>query len=622
MRENKSKLVFLLYSIMVIITIIALTSLLEYLQYYRSEIKWLFILSICFYIVCVLSINTLIGTTIIEIKSGTTTNSRVKNAWCGIYTCFRLGLFIFFVLCNFRLRSFPGYFCFSSVLYDIIYLSLGILTFKLEKRIKDSNINTNSNLNNNPKNDLIKEIYNIEEKINKAQNELSKKKDISLRHNYSTLMNEWKSNIFLRPIYFIVIVFIDSFLTFHYYMDVYWAFILESLMLIFAILRTIWNKSKPKRLKKLQTQLDDLLFIDEKSINFYRECSKMIKNGETITEVLSIIGQKYGYSDLTSAQAYYKKGEQEIEKQKIVNEYKNEKAKKDKLAETHRKEQADASEESSRRYKTGKEKYLVELRKWIGLIESQKVVAENMRTLSSCNANYRARTSDWAIAGGIGSALGGAGLGAASAINAQVKNEQEKENAQRRRALSSTQIKIACDIESKANVEAGKAQKYLKIMDEVLIDEQNVNEKFKLLECSNICISLTEGNNLCVKFKLKSLAQPMILSKPAIFDGVLKFSIYNKENKLVSTGYYIANGYGNYNYQNAGFKMEDDIKVICPIDSSVNLEDLRCEITPEALWFIEKSISVFKVYNSTITEAYESYKKTYREQAKNVLLNM
>lgn len=603
MKKNTSKLVsLLLYSIIFIINVIPLISVFMRLKYYRG-ISYLFIF---FDVLCVLSIAILIGTTITAIKTGVSTTKFVKNGGFWIYAFCRIFPTLFSMILY-------RYFNFTSILYDIIYVSIVyISTFKLEKWIKSTNINTNSSSNKNSENDLIKEIYNIEEQIQKAQDEPSK-----------------KNNIVLSVISIIGCFgcLFACFIVMDYALGVSFVLIFIGIALLCI---SIWsgtrelfgNKSKQQAIQILQKQLDDLLVVDKQSVKFYIDCSEMIKNGDKITEVLSVIGQKYGYSNLSSAQAYYKKGEQEIKKQEVVDKYKKEQAKKDKLAETHKKEQSDASEESSKRYKTGKEKYLVELRKWIGLIESQKKVAENMRTISSCNANYRARTSDWAIAGGIGSALGGAGLGVASAIDTQVKNEREKEKAREKHALSRTQSSIAFDIEYEAKAEEKKALKYLQAMEEVLIDEQNINVKFKLLECSNICISLTKGNNLCVKFKLKCLAQPMILSKPAIFDGVLKLSIYSNENKIVSTGYYVANGYGNYNYQNAGFKMEENIKVICPIDSSVNLDDLRCEITPEALWFIEENKSVFRVNNSTISEAYESYKKTYNEQAKNVILNM
>lgn len=377
-----------------------------------------------------------------------------------------------------------------------------------------------------------------------------------------------------------------------------------------------------KKIANLQKQLDGLLFVDMQSIKFYRECSKMVTEGNKITDVLPIIGQKYGYSSLSSAQTFYKKGEQEIEKQKIIKAYKNEKANKDKQSELHIKEQTKAREESDKKNKVGKEKYLVELRKWIDLIESQKQVAKNMHTLSSCNAQYKAKTKNWGIAGGVGSALGGVGVGMAAAMNTQVKNEQEKIIEKEKHELARTQSNIAYDLEYGATTEENKAFKYLQAMEETLIDEQNINVKFKLLEFSNISISLSKGNNLLVKFKLKCLAQPTILSKPAIFDGTLKLSIYNKENEIVSTGYYVANGYGKYNYRSAGFKMEDEIAIICPINSKVVINELRCEITPESLWFIEKNKRIFNVNNTTITNGYESLQQTYRNKAMDIILNM
>ena len=49
---------------------------------------------------------------------------------------------------------------------------------------------------------------------------------------------------------------------------------------------------------------------------------------------------------------------------------------------------------------------------------------------------------------------------------------------------------------------------------------------------------------------------------------------------------------------------------------SKNVWDVCCDL------FIEENKNVFKVKNSTITEAYKEYEKTFNEQARSVLMNM
>lgn len=394
-------------------------------------------------------------------------------------------------------------------------------------------------------------------------------------------------------------------------------FILSSLVflipvIIYLLKTTRQSKANKKKMQTLENSLSQLLTIDEQAVKFYNECTKIISEGEKETETISIVGQKYGFYDINQAHSYYKKGESERKRQMLIEAYESRKA-------AREEEQKSIAEMCEKKTKTGKEKYLVILRKWLKLILSQKKVAQGMKELSKCNANYRER--DWAITGGIASALGGTGLGVASAIDTQLKNEKEKEIAH---ALSRKQSSIAFDIECSATSEEKGALKYLQLMEEVLIDEQNIDAKFKLLKYTDIRIGLTRGQNLFVSMTLKCSfkPKPKILSKPAIFDGVLKISVFDKENNVVSTGYYIADGFEDYNYQYAGFKAEEKVKVICPLDSPVNIEELRCEITPEALWFIESNQQIFKVPNSEIINEYNAYKKVYTAQATEVLLNL
>lgn len=373
---------------------------------------------------------------------------------------------------------------------------------------------------------------------------------------------------------------------------------------------------REQNITALQKKLDSLYHIDDESIRFYHECTTEALFDQDMTEVLSIIGQKYGYNDLNSAQAHYQKGEREIQKKKLIDAYKQNKTWQDQAAELHAKEQTKAREESSKKDLVGKNKYMVELKKWVDAIEKQLNNAEAMRKYSAASADYRPITRDWAVAGGIGSALGGAGLGVMTALNVQQENEKERERAAKKHASAITQAQVANDIECQAKAEQAKASKYLSAMEKVLIDAQYVNAKFQLLDISRPRISLTPGKNLSVQFTVKRLRKPTILSKPAVFDGVLKLSVYDKANKVVSTGYYIANGYGEYNYQNAGFHAQEErVTVTCPIDSDVDVSQLRCEVTPEALWFIEASDEIFRVDSKTITKACESYLSVCGRQA-------
>ena len=181
----------------------------------------------------------------------------------------------------------------------------------------NTNVNASSSSGKNDGSYLAKRIYDIEERIQKEQNKPPK-----------------KNKTFLSIISMIGAFgcIIASFLVMDYASDLPFVLLLAGGALLGV---SIWSggrenrasKSKQTTINSLQKELEGLLVVDKKSIDFYLDCSERIKNGGKTTEVLSIIGQKYGYRDLSSAQKFYEKGEQEIIKQKIIDKYKKEKSK-------------------------------------------------------------------------------------------------------------------------------------------------------------------------------------------------------------------------------------------------------------------------------------------------------
>ena len=137
----------------------------------------------------------------------------------------------------------------------------------------------------------------------------------------------------------------------------------------------------------------------------------------------------------------------------------------------------------------------------------------------------------------------------------------------------------------------------------------NPVELSSALSFSNITLSPTKGQNLHITANVKTLIpDPQILSNPAILDGVLKFNIYDKNENLVSYGYYVAPGYGKFNYKDAGFKKVNTIKIDCKLNSPVNVSELRCEITAESLWFIEKNDFIFSMSNADTAKSIKAIK--------------
>ncbi len=73
-----------------------------------------------------------------------------------------------------------------------------------------------------------------------------------------------------------------------------------------------------------------------------------------------------------------------------------------------------------------------------------------------------------------------------------------------------------------------------------LFDDKNQKEKFKMLNISDISYEINAGYNFEVKFKYNISGEIKLLESPAVLDGSLKISIYDKEKKLVAMGYYNA----------------------------------------------------------------------------------
>lgn len=384
---------------------------------------------------------------------------------------------------------------------------------------------------------------------------------------------------------------------------------------IYLITRAQFVKIKIKRLKKALSNTFDLKnLIDVYAVNFYNECKYVLKTRTNISidDIIRLKGRSYGKNDLSSAKEYYYKGESDAfirvqiikEKQKeekrenLINKY-NEEIKQQKII----------------RIFKGKNKYIARLievsKKAVNVIEA----AKNLSKIAFNNALYTPQKKDWAIAGGIGSALGGAALGLASAANTQIENQKQQVIAEKKHETSKQQRELAYKSEG-AGSEIKDCMSFL-ISDykNVLVDEGNQIEKFNMFKFDEISITQVESENeniirISVNYSLPETIT--LLSQKAILDGSLKLSVYNKlSDELVLSAFYIAPGYGQYNYKNAGFRNGSTISVDIPIfDNKVpDCNNLRCEITPDILWIIEENKEIFRKSNSDIDSKVKEYDK-------------
>ena len=372
---------------------------------------------------------------------------------------------------------------------------------------------------------------------------------------------------------------------------------------------------KAKILQALKDAHSSLTKVDEDAIKFYNECQQLIESGENENEVLLLIGQKYSIKSLDEAKSYFDKGLAESNRNIIINKYFN-------SVEKNEEELKEISEIDNERVYKGVDKYLVTIKQWLKYVKTEKDVSASLSTVSSGNMSYRAVTSDSAIAGGVGSAIGGLGVGVASALTTEAKNQAARQEANRRHELSVIQSQMSLDMSMSAYSQESKVLEFSKLMDSVVVDSANPEEKFKLLNFENVKINLTAGDNLKVTFDYNRLPTPMVLSKPTILDGSLKIDVLDKNNNVISTGYYSAPGYNEFNYKNAGFAEKGVCEVICPINEDVNLEELKCEITPSFMWLIQENEYIFAVNNEKLIEAFEEYEREFNRNARKVIANL
>ena len=132
-----------------------------------------------------------------------------------------------------------------------------------------------------------------------------------------------------------------------------------------------------------------------------------------------------------------------------------------------------------------------------------------------------------------------------------------------------------------------------------LFDDKNQKEKFKMLNISDISYEINAGYNFEVKFKYNVSGEIKLLESPAVLDGSLKISIYDKEKKLVAMGYYNARAISkfDFNYKSSnrpelssvGFSGKSAL-CIC-ISNNYEEIDKNSEydvvIEPNYLWIIE-----------------------------------
>lgn len=329
--------------------------------------------------------------------------------------------------------------------------------------------------------------------------------------------------------------------------------------------------------------------------SIYRKCREknILDINDDNIEALKLIAKNYGVEDIKEAKAYFYLGRTYVtseEDEDIVNEAKKAYMKEN---ECFLKIQKEANIK-------GKDKYLELLKTRIGWSYSsyqwnQMDIEDDLYFM-----NKKHKDKNWALRGAIASSIGGTAVGVATALKTQQENEEHRKKVAKYKAEAKTNyndhLKKKKDIEK----EALDLQKKCDYINDRLIDIDNKEEKFELLEISNTNYIITEGKNFKVSFKYKLKDKIALLDSPAILDGSLLIEVLDG-NRVLAYGYYVANNMDDWGdtgkrtieLNNAGFKNEEHV-YLCLCRSNMfqpyldNNKKYTIKISPHNLWIIEK----------------------------------
>ncbi len=323
------------------------------------------------------------------------------------------------------------------------------------------------------------------------------------------------------------------------------------------------------------------------AIVIYKKCREKsigIKNEEDLNSLL-IITKMYNVNDIEEAKELYLLGK------RLVSEEEKEELER-KIAKLRNSDTERFNKEKETALLYGKSKYT-------GFIEAELVQAqigmkgaEYLKKVGSSNSNYTAQKQDWAIAGGLASGLAGGAAGVSAALDAQQRNANEEYRASQIREQGRQQVSSA--ISYGVHFE-GEAKKYAEMLDKInskIIDTENINEKFEMLEFTKLECRVRKSKNIEITGICKIKKQPKLLGGEAILDGAVKINVYNSQDKFVGYGYYSPSKFEEKslkNFKYLGFPVYAyEFSSICIVNGYADENDTYyCKIEPVHLWLIE-----------------------------------
>lgn len=376
-------------------------------------------------------------------------------------------------------------------------------------------------------------------------------------------------------------------------------FIIGTVLFFYSVFK---NKNSNKIANNVSNDVKEKNeYNNELAVKIYSKCLvKGIMDIDSAKNIdaLDVIAYSYGVDDIALAKEYFYLGE------KKFKDRENEKKSKwndDRLKDIRDRELKIYNEAKRSADIVGKDKYTYSLKKDLEYGYKALELSEKAEKIGLTDMNAKARKSDWAIWGGMANGIAGPAAGIATAIDIQRKNIEAEKNILHVRESGKNLYKEAKKVQRDLPKALENEELMKKYFEDRLIDDRNPDEKMNNLMITNIEYFITAGRNFNIKAKYKCNKDITLVDSEAILDGSLKIEVYDIEDSMVASGYYVAPGIekfdlnytGNdgFDLNSSGFEKNGEINCICISNNYRDVdEDIEYKviIKPFHLWIIEK----------------------------------
>lgn len=324
---------------------------------------------------------------------------------------------------------------------------------------------------------------------------------------------------------------------------------------------------------------------EAKRIAFYEECKKSgIKSCDNPKDLqkATLIAQRLGlkYTDITELFTESKQHKEETDK----------KEEEDRIREENKieKEKEESTFAELIRYAKyhGREKRIAILTDRYNQLKESAEVLENFSRVVMSASQLREEESDWAVMGGIASAIAGPAAGMAVALDNQMKTEQEnakiRAQNEKNKEVFAPAIHTAYMGSLKKDMVAGEMKKQIESAKVKLVADDSTEDCFKRLEFGEPKIVVSKRGTCTVSTMVSVKAFKIFDDVPAVVDGSIIAQIYDGDN-MIGTAQMVfpLNGAGR-NVKLTGMAL------CCAKKDSSPEHEYTVKFQPGDLWAMEK----------------------------------